>query len=441
VDSRKLFVLFDKSVVGNLICHTDDYWEFSYNSKWKKQKQSFPISQSLPLLGDSYKDRRVRFFFANLLPEGNFRSLIAKRLSVPDNDDYQLLCHLGKDCAGALSIVSKPGGQDKPRYTKLRGRDLNQLFFNSTGLAEAIVKGNIRISLAGAQDKLPVLFKKNKSIYLPKNGAPSSHIMKLPNPAFLRLPENEAFVMGLAQAVGLNTAHTFIMDFEDYSPKDIEESLDTSHDKRRICVVQRYDRIVTDKGITRIHQEDFCQAFGFNHLGKYESDGGPSFKDCYELVISASQNPTRDARQLISWLAFNYFVGNTDAHAKNLSLIYDKGDVVSLAPFYDLISTKVYSSHSREMAMKIGDHYLLHEIDRDDWKKLAELIKVKESLVLDELDNMANKLKDNILSVSEKFIEKEAPEKIGNVINSQAKRVQTKNRSSGCNPQPSLHSR
>ena len=49
----------------------------------------------------------------------------------------------------------------------------------------------------------------------------------------------------------------------------------------------------------------------------------------------------RTRPELISWVIFNYLIGNRDTHAKNLSLTIAR-DRVKLAPFYDLLSTAIY---------------------------------------------------------------------------------------------------
>ena len=54
---------------------------------------------------------------------------------------------------------------------------------------------------------------------------------------------------------------------------------------RTFLLVQRYDRAFGDDGnVRRIHQEDFCQALGVPPETKYASEGGPTFKDCFELL-------------------------------------------------------------------------------------------------------------------------------------------------------------
>jgi serine/threonine-protein kinase HipA len=59
---------------------------------------------------------------------------------------------------------------------------------------------------------------------------------------------------------------------------------------------------------------------------------------------------------------FNYLIGNADAHAKNLSFLITR-DGVTLAPFYDLVSTAIYRDLTDKFALKIGGE------NRPDWTR------------------------------------------------------------------------
>src|SRR5262249_14502891 len=119
----------------------------------------------------------------------------------------------------------------------------------------------IRLSLAGAQPKLPVIVADDGSMALPTNSAaPTTHILKPEPPAFPGLVDNEAFCMALARACGLTTAVVRTA---------------TSVSGLRYLVVERYDRDLTHDPIRRLHQEDLCQALGIPSDRKYEAEGGP----------------------------------------------------------------------------------------------------------------------------------------------------------------------
>ena len=109
-----------------------------------------------------------------------------------------------------------------------------------------------------------------------------------------------------------------------------------------VYLVARYDRVKVGERLTRLHQIDFCQALNFPSSKKYEKEGGPSLTDCFAILRHYCREPAKDVQNLISWTVFNYLIGNSDAHGKNLSLLMIPAGV-ALAPFYDLLCTAVYT--------------------------------------------------------------------------------------------------
>ncbi|MDR1087625.1 MAG: HipA domain-containing protein [Endomicrobium sp.] len=85
-------------------------------------------------------------------------------------------------------------------------------------------------------------------------------------------------------------------------------------------LIERYDRQVSKNKVKRIHQEDFCQALGVLSINKYQRDGGPGFKQCFEL-LSITPVPAKAKLAFIKMIMFNYLVGNNDAHGKNLYVV------------------------------------------------------------------------------------------------------------------------
>jgi serine/threonine-protein kinase HipA len=155
-------------------------------------------------------------------------------------------------------------------------------------------------------------------------------------------------------------------------------------------VVERYDRIQRqtpgeDSVVERVHQEDFCQAQGIVPETKYQKEGGPSLKDCFNLLRAVSSAPVIDLARLLEAVIFNYLVGNNDAHGKNFSLLYlnsvTNGQQVRLAPLYDIVSTIYYPELSPEMAMKIGGEYSSKRITPRNFDRLAEEAGLAKPLV------------------------------------------------------------
>ena len=140
-------------------------------------------------------------------------------------------------------------------------------------------------------------------------------------------------------------------------------------------LVKRYDRIFkgAEKGfneIERVHQEDFCQALGIPSTNKYQNEGGPSLKHCFDLIREASSTPVIDLEKMINAVIFNYLIGNCDAHGKNFSLLYL--DQVQLSPLYDLICTLYYKDLDQKMAMKLGGEYKINHVMAKNFDQLAD---------------------------------------------------------------------
>jgi len=95
--------------------------------------------------------------------------------------------------------------------------------------------------------------------------------------------------MTLAKTVGLNVPAVSIR----------------SVGSKQCIVVQRYDRIIdADGAVTRVHQEDFCQALGFPPERKYQQEGGPLLRDCIGLLREWSTVAALDIRDFLDGLIF-----------------------------------------------------------------------------------------------------------------------------------------
>lgn len=355
---RTLDVYFTDRLVGWLIQKDTGQLQFSYDVGWIQSADAQPVSQSLPLRTEPFGYRECRPFFAGLLPEAEKRDVIARVLGVTPRNDFILLDRLGGECAGAITFVG--AGDAPPRApTEADYRILSEEELARTlrGLPERpLLAGEegVRLSLAGAQDKLPVLVV-NKEVVLPLHGAPSSHILKTRIRRFQDTVQNEAFCLGLADRLGLHVV-----------PAEVRHAKDEPY-----LLVGRYDRVRTaDGGLVRLHQEDFCQALGVPPELKYQNEGGPSLVDCFALVRRASSRPAVDLIRLLDHVIFNFLVGNHDAHGKNHSFVYtDRG--TELAPLYDVVSTAVYPDLSDRLAMTIGDKYRSNEVLPRHWDRFA----------------------------------------------------------------------
>jgi len=371
--TSRLSVFWDQDKVGTLTLTENRYFSFFYEKQWLMNKKSTPISLALPLTEKTYGDREARSFFSNLLPEADVKNNLALKFGVSQTNDFKLLEILGGDCAGALSLL--PEGQYPTQEASIIPLTTDEIEhkLSSTPSAPFLYSGEgFRLSLAGAQDKLPVFIEKGL-YYLPKGSVPSSHILKPPMRRFPDSVFNEYFCMKLAQKSGLSVA-----------------SVEIKKLKVSILVVKRFDRIQSPhQKLIRLHQEDFCQALGLGYNQKYEAEGGPTLKNCFETIGKFSTAPILDKKRLLEWVLFNTFIGNCDAHAKNISFLFSPPHV-QLSPFYDLISTMVYPALSQKLAMKIGGENRLEWIQKRHWHRLADDAIVKFDMVRDRIKDFAS---------------------------------------------------
>jgi serine/threonine-protein kinase HipA len=364
----ELVVSFRGQEVGRLLLH-DQETCFTYSGLWLSAAHRFPLSVSLPLGPERLCGDLVRNFFANLLPEGDVRERVARKLGISRNNLFGLLLELGGDCAGAISLFPPdvaPGAQEIA-YQPLTEDELAEVVAELPQRPLLAGERGIRLSLAGAQDKLPVRYD-GTIVSLPRGGAPSTHILKPPIRGIEGSVTNEAFCMRLAAATGLDVPGVTILRTGEV----------------RSLLVERYDRALQKGDVLRIHQEDFCQALGVSPEIKYQAEGGPSLKECCALLRRYSASPAKDLLRLTEWVFFNVLIGNADAHAKNISLMY-RNKAPVLAPFYDLLCTRVYVGLSNRLAMKLGGENRFEWIMERHWSRFAEEAGVKPRTLHDNL--------------------------------------------------------
>jgi serine/threonine-protein kinase HipA len=380
-EPHSLGIYFEGRAVGTVAVDASGRFIFEYANSWVSDANAFAISRSLPLERSDTEAEAGHNFFSNLLPEGRVRDLVARHLGVSPGNDFALLDALGGECAGALVISRAQPRSKSHSYRRLDEREIADRASRGLAFAETSGTDGIRLSLAGAQDKLPVKVD-GSQLFLPEGDSPSTHILKFANPDYSGFPENELFVTRLAGLCDLPTVTAELH----------------AIGKTRHLLVRRYDRVVEADGtIRRLHQEDFCQALGVAPSRKYEQEGGPRFDQCFGLVEDASVEPALDTRSLLRWLVFNLIVGNADGHAKNLSLLLSpKG--ARLAIFYDLLCTAMYPAVTTRLAMSVNEKWDPGQIDGKDWRALAQSIRVGSFLenavveLVEELPQRARQL-------------------------------------------------
>jgi serine/threonine-protein kinase HipA len=365
VAADRLIVLLSGEPVGVLTSSGDGRGTIEYLPEVVERSSDLPVlSLSLPVRREPYNADETNPFLSGLLPEGAVRSALARRWRLAENDVFGLLAIAGRDCAGAVAFVPEE------KVTAEKGKGVRWLDESELEhlldelpihpLGDEPEQG-IRISLAGAQEKLVMVLGQDGRVGLPRGDTPSTHIFKPSpslrtrggRPAFPDLVVNEAFCLTLARQCGIEAAAPALRQV------GTEE----------ILVVERFDRRTEAGRVLRLHQEDVCQALGIDPQRKYQADGGPSAADVIRLLRTRSARAAQDVLAFVDRLVLAITIGNADAHAKNYSLLLEHG-TVRLAPAYDLICTAVYPGISSTLAMAIGDQYQADQVTPRHWAQL-----------------------------------------------------------------------
>ena len=348
-----LFIHFHGKPCG-LLTIEDERMRFQYLTDYVTSNGP-PLSVAMPVRKEPWPDASTFPFFENLLPEGVIRDLLATELGTANNNFAQLLKATGGDVAGAITIESSstpPLTDAAPRQPALNDDTLGDLVERIK--THPFLPDNMlgmRLSLAGAQNKLPVVLDDDGALHLPGRH-PSTHILKPPSDRFPALVENEMLCMRAAASAGLDVPNVRLVPFRNAEGAE--------HD---CYVVSRYDRLTDATGNTqRLHQEDTCQIMGIPSARKYSQDGGPRFGDLFRILRQFSTPAAVHQQELIKRILFNLLIGNQDAHGKNFSLLHTGRNVV-LSPAYDLVCTLVYDALGDRMAMSIGDAWYLGALD------------------------------------------------------------------------------
>lgn len=384
--ARQLLVRINDATVGTLSTQ-DDIWRFAYAPEWIASPQAFALAPGLPLSTAAYIDgatqRPVQWYFDNLLPEEQLRSVLAKEAQIDEADAFGMLGYFGAESAGSL-VLAAPDAI--AAATGLQPLPLPELNVRIRNLPRATLthKSPKRMSLAGAQHKMVVVYR-NGQLFEPLPGTPSTHILK-PDSQSADYPHsviNEYFSMRLAAAVGLNvpTVHRL------YAPEPA-------------YIVERFDRRTGPDGSTqRLHIIDTCQLLAKSRAFKYEQ------ATLGTLVQAVEQCTAKAATrlQLYRWLVFNYLLGNGDNHLKNISfLISHEG--IQLAPAYDLLCTAVYDTRSfsespvwpkTQLALSLGQATQFEHVNRAVMLQAGADLGLSKGTATRELDKMLKTLPEH----------------------------------------------
>jgi len=390
-----LFVCIGDQMVGHLHhASGSNAFDLEYTPVWRKAAGAFDLSPALPrdslhTLPAEVRSQRARNYFENLLPEGRVLEEVAHAHNLSPANVAGLLAVLGKEAAGAVRFVGEMGEPEPGHPLRPLARDeVSQRIRAREHIPFAVWDNKVRVSIAGAQDKLAVYQADNGEWFLAEGGRyASTHILK-PEPRDRRFPgmvANEFFCMQLAHHVGLPVAAVRMV----FMPEPV-------------LVVERYDRIRLADRVRRLSVIDGCQLLDLPPSAKYErpyDDGrdvrhirtGASLPKLFEVMAGAPR-PLSEKRALLRWVIFQILIGNTDAHGKNLTFFLDRGGF-RMAPMYDLLCMTPYKENGGiddTYAMAVGDAFTPEALLPYQWANFANKCGLPAKLVERDVAQMCN---------------------------------------------------
>jgi len=366
-------VYFEQRRVGNIEVDKAGP-SFLYDSAWIALRGAFPISVTMPITAERINSDVFLPWAANLLPESEQLRTLGQLLGMARSDVVGLLSAIGGDTAGALSF-GQPGRTASVQWRPVGSpEDLETVIEELPSKPYLVGDEGVSMSLAGVQTKLAVAIDDAGHVCIPMNGSPSTHILKPDSRPLSGGVQNEAFCLTLARRLNIPTPN-----------------FNTGRaGKRTYLLVQRYDRLAAGDRWRRLHQEDYCQALGRPPSAKYESNqtgvSGPSLKEMFE--VTRRYLPPIEIVHLLDMVIFNVLACNTDAHAKNYSIMI-RGNGVSLAPIYDVMCGDVWENITKKLAQAIADKSHGDCLNARDWQKFARECGLNPRQVLDRVRTLA----------------------------------------------------
>ena len=365
--------------------------KLNYDDNWKQV--GFELSPHLKFNRD-IDITRVKKFISNLLPEGKGLEFISSFFQISKANQFALIEAIGSETAGAITFSSNKNITTS--FKEISNDELTQRIKNRGTINITIWDKKPRLSLAGVQDKLPLVVLDDGRYGIGEGKIASTHILKFEKGKNINLVLNEYFCMKLAKACGLNSAEVEIKKF----------------DTQNVLFVKRFDRelLMNKDGsfeVLKNHIIDGCQLLDLDVSMKYEKTyadfrGEANFKNLFESS-KLSTNKILTKLNFLRWTLFNLCINNYDAHAKNISFFVNKKGL-ELTPFYDLVNIAMYPDIQNEFAMAFGDEFDANKIGAFDLVGFCVHADMQPRLVKNELLNIIENINKNIKTIKDDLL-------------------------------------
>lgn len=380
-----LTINLDRRHLGKIILEEkSEQYGLEYAPSWL-EGGGFSISPHLKP-GKSASES-VKRFLANLLPEGRWLEELSVSSHISRSNVFGLVAAIGAETAGALSFMmgEEPEGSISTYFRPVTSDELTERISQRQNISIAVWDGKPRLSVAGVQDKLPLLIRADGQMGFGEGELASTHILKFGTARALHLVINEYICMQLARIIKLPVAEVALARFGE-----------------PVLVVRRFDRELTGDTVVRRHLIDGCQMLDLPPTYKYERPFG---KGGDAAVIRSGANlpdlfascrlcrvPAAAIRDMLNWVLFQMLIGNSDAHGKNISFFVGAGGI-DMAPAYDLLNLDMYSSqYDRDFSMAFGDAFAPEDISPWELAEMCERCNLQKRVVANTLTTLSEKL-------------------------------------------------
>lgn len=339
--------------VGSLISRASDTVDFRASDAGIERfgLNSRVLSVGLPL---TTVPQDATAFVGGLLPEGPALANLRRQLGPPDQSLFGLIRFVGRDVAGAVTF-GEPQPVADHVYIPLSDDEVAARLDSAATLPLGRLTGGT--SLTGYQRKITLAYR-NGRWHDREGGAVSTHILKPVEPDREKAIRAEGYALALGRRLGLLSYDSFVTEFAG----------------RPTLVIERYDRVVNADGdISRVHQEDAAQALGLDWTSEYlkfeHGEGVTRHRSIAALLPtrrSIFDDATPQLDQLLRYLTFTVAIGNTDAHAKNYSLLHSADGRTTLAPLYDVAPHALGYDSQQALAIWVNGRRRYAEVTVDD---------------------------------------------------------------------------
>ncbi|MEK7767483.1 MAG: HipA domain-containing protein, partial [bacterium] len=232
--------------------------------------------------------------------------------------------------------------------------------FGLADLPGLVAKAEGRMSISGVQMKLSVRLNTD-TWELESTSTGGTHILKPEPERFPQIPQNENLCMNMAEALDLPVP---------------PHGLFVMADGRPCYVIKRFDRM--DDG-RKIQKETMFQILGSTdkYAGSLEMVG--------KAIRAHVANVGLETMDFFERILFCFVTGNGDMHLKNWALV-GQGRNLSLAPCYDLVSSRLYLPTEEDSALTINARK--NGLTRADFETLATRLQINPKAAANTFDKL-----------------------------------------------------